>query len=72
MSTTLNYLNKAIGNNKLIFDERKKSWDFKVLAFIKKTHFWENIQKWNTKMHNKILKPFIKIPRQMFYISPIK
>jgi len=39
MSTTLNYLNKSIGNNNLLLDERKKSWDFKVLPFILKYTF---------------------------------
>jgi len=73
MSTTLNYLNKAIGNYNLLLDERKNSWDLKVLPFIKKMPIWGKISKTlSTKMHNKIPTPFIKVPRQTFYTPQIK
>ncbi len=73
MSTTSNYLNKVIGNNNLLLDERKKSWDLKVLPFTKKIPIFGKIsKKWSTKMRNKILTPFIKVPWQTFYTPQIK
>jgi hypothetical protein len=69
----IQYLSKTIANNNLLLDEIKRSWDFKVLPFIKKTPILEKKSKtWSTKMHNKILMPFIKVPRQKIYTPQIK